>query len=245
MTFQEAKQHLCDRKLNGNYSDISNNDLFSDTDLGEWINLGVKKAWDFKPWPFTQGTQTATSIDAEYYDHPPKLMNWSIYLLKVGGKEFKKILPEDYLKYLEDNPTGTIRYWTEIETYVFINKNAYTIGNTIDFYGKKFPITLSSTSDLLPFSPSTDNYEHSGNEAIVQFAYAEALDSEKFKNPSQAEIERQKAYQTLNLLWEPFKQMKANMQSQGRPMFNVPNFFGNGSNIKSNSQYTGNFDYLN
>jgi hypothetical protein len=244
MTNLEAKQHLA-RKLDIDYSDIANNDLWNDTDLQVLIQLGVFKAWDFKPWPFTQLTETATSINTDYYDHPPKLMNWSIYLLKVGGYEFKKVLAEDYLKYKEDYPTGTLRIWAEIETYVFINKYAYTVGDTMDFYGKKFPTTLSATSDLLPFSPTSDNYEHSGNEAIVQLGYAEALDSEKMKNPAQAEIERKKAYQTLELLWKPFAEMKAHMQSQGRPMFNVPDFFGSGSNVKSSGQYTGNFNYLN
>ena len=244
MTNLEAKTHLA-RKLDIDYSDIANNDLWSATDLQVLIQLGLFKAWDFKPWPFTQGTQTATSIDTEYYDHPPKLMNWSINLLKVGGKEFKKILAEDYLKYQEDYPTGTMRIWSEIETYIFINQNAYTVGDEICMFGKKFPITLSGDSDLLPFSPTSDNYEHSGNEAIVQLAYAEALDSEKLKNPNQAEIERKKAYQTLDILWQPFKQMKALMQSQGRPMFNVPDFLGSGSNVKADSAYIGNFEYLN
>ena len=243
MTNLEAKQHLA-RKLNIDYSDIANNDQWTDTDLQALIQLGVLKAWDYKPWPFTQLTETATSINTDYYDHPPKLMNWSVYLLKVGGKEYKKILAEDYLKYLEDYPTGAMRIWAEIETYIFINKNAYTVGDVIDFYGKKFPITLSATSDLLPFSPASDNYEHSGNEAIVQLGYAEALDSETLKNPSQAEIERKKAYQTLGILWKPFSEMKALMQSQGRPMFNTPDFLGGRSNA-GNSQYTGNFNYLN
>lgn len=244
MTNLEAKQHLA-RKLDIDYSDIANNDLWSDTDLQVLIQLGLFKAWDYKPWPFTQLTETTTSINAEYYDHPPKLMNWSIYLLKVGGKEFKKVLMEDYLKYQEDYLTGTLRIWAEVETYIFINQNAYTVGDTIDFYGKKFPITLSGSSDLLPFSPTSDNYEHSGNEAIVQLAYAEALDSEKLKNPNQAEIERKKAYETLALLWKPFSEMKSFMQSQGRPMFNVPDYFGSGANVRQDSAFTGNFNYLN
>src|SRR5690348_12198474 len=114
MTNLEAKKALA-RKLDIDYSDIANNGLWSDEDLQALIQLGVFKAWDFKPWPFTQLTETATSIDAEYYDHPPKLMNWSVYLLKVGGKEFKKVLMEDYLKYQEDYPTGTLRIWAENE----------------------------------------------------------------------------------------------------------------------------------
>ena len=77
MINQEAKQHLA-RKLNIDYSDISNNDLWSDTDLQVLIQLGIFKAWDYKPWPFTQGTQTTTTVDTDYYDHPDKLMNRTV-----------------------------------------------------------------------------------------------------------------------------------------------------------------------
>ena len=171
-------------------------------------------------------------------------MNGSIYLLKVGGKEYKKILMEDYQKFFEDNPTATDRLCSETETFIFINPRAYTVGDEICIFGKKFPTTVSSDGDLLPFSPTADNYEHSGNEAIVQLAYAEALDSEKKRNPSQAELERKKAYQTLDILWKPFAASKAFLQSKGRPMFNVPDYFGGSTQVKDPS-YTGNFNYLN
>lgn len=243
MTLQEAKQHLA-RKLNIDYSDIANNDLFSDTDLGVYIQLGAIKAWDYKSWPFKQKSKQVTTISTAYYDHPSDLVNNSIFLLKVGGKEYKKILYQDYLKYLEDDPSGEYRYWSEWETFIFINQNAYTVGDTLILFGQKLAPVLSSSGDLLPFSPISDNSEYSGNEAIVQLGYAEALDSEKLKNPEQAGVERKKAYQTLDLLWKPFADEKALMQSSGRPMFDVPDFFSGRANA-NNSQYTGNFNYLN
>src|SRR5665213_3042750 len=174
MTFLEAKQALA-RKLDIDYSDIANNGLFTDTDLGDYIQAGVAKAWDYKPWPFTQRTKTATTISTDYYDHPQDLMNGSIRLLKVAGKEYTKLSIEAYLEYLQYNATGTERLWAENETYIFINANAYTVGDTLDLYGKKLAPTLSATTDLLPFSPVTDNQEYSGNRAVVRLAYAEAL----------------------------------------------------------------------
>jgi hypothetical protein len=243
MTNLEGKQHLA-RKLNIDYSDIANNDLFTETDLQVFIQQGVFKAWDYKPWPFTKKVKKATTVSTEYYDHPTDLMNGSIYRLTVGGKEYKKIIDEDYFKYFEDYSSATDRIWSEVETYIFINQNAYTVGDEFCLFGKKFPITLSATSDLLPFSPTTDNYEHSGNEAVVVLAYAEALASEKKKMYAEAEAERRKAYQTLDVLWKPFAESKALMQSKGRPMFNTPDFLGGPASAKS-SAYNGNFDYLN
>lgn len=242
MTNLEAKQHLA-RKLGIDYSDIANNDLWTDTDLQVLIQLGVLKAWDYKPWPFTKKVKKATTISTEYYDQPSDLMNGSIYRLTIGGKEYKKLIDEDYFKWFEDNESATDRIWTEVESFIFVNQNAYTVGDEMCLFGKKFPITLSGDSDLLPFSPTADNYEHSGNEAIILLGYGEALDSEKMKNPAQAEIERKKAYQTLDVLWKPFAEQRALLQSKGRPMFEVNDFFGGSG--KRGSQYTGNFNYLN
>lgn len=248
MTFQEAKQELA-RKLDIDYSDIANNGLFSDTDLGAWINLGIIDAWDYRPWPFTQGTETAalsTNPKADYVDHPQDLMNGSIYLLKVGGKEYKKLLMEDYLKYLEDFPTATDRIWSETETFIFINKNAYSVGDTLDLYGKNIVVQLSGASDILPFSPTTDNYEHSGNHAVVLLAQSWALESEKKNKPDVAVGVRNEALGILKTLWKPYAQSRSYLQSKGRPMFELPDMFSDGgSGRQSNSQSIGNFTYLN
>jgi hypothetical protein len=250
MTFLEAKQELS-RKLDIDYSNISNNGLFTDADLGAWVNLGVIDAWDFKPWPFTQGTETATTtsdmVTNGYADHPQDLMNGSIYLLRVGGKEYKKLLIEDYLKYLEDYPSATDRIWSEHETFIFINKNAYTVGNTFDLYGRKMSPQLSASGDILPFSPVTDNQEHSGNHAIVLLANSYALDSEKKQKSDIAVGVRKEALGILKSLWKPYAQSKSYLQSKGRPMFELPDMLSDGpaSGRQSNSQAIGNFTYIN
>ncbi len=230
MNFLEAKQELS-RKLNIDYTDIANNQLFSDTDLGAWINLGVLRAWDYRRWPFTDAAETATTaVNQDYYDYPQGVVEGSIYLLKVGGLEYKKLMMEDYLNWFQSdqNPTATDKFWSEYKTFIFINKNAYAQGtDTFDVYGKAKAPTLSNTTDLLPFSPVTDNQQYSGNEAIVQLAYAEALMSNKKNDPSKAKLERDEAYATLELLWKPFADSRATLQSKNRPFFAPPNFFRN------------------
>lgn len=235
MQFSEAKTALA-RKLDIDYNDIANDGLWTDADLGGFIQFGVLKAWDFKPWPFTQRTKTAVTLVAtDYYDHPDDLMNGSVRVLYVGGKQYTKESIEAYLEYLQRQPTGAARIWAEQETYIFINKNAYTGGvDSMDLYGKALAPTLTNPTDLLPFSPVTDNEEHSGNEAIVNLAFSEALDSNKQKNPNQAEIERKKAYETLGILWKPFADAVARQNQTGRPMFEVPGFFRGGSNLTGN-----------
>src|SRR5438105_2703180 len=115
MTLTEAKQALA-RKLDIDYSDIANNGLWTDSDLGGLIQFGVEKAWDFKPWPFTEDTDTAASLtNTDYYDHPADLMQGSIEFLMVGGNEFTKLSIQAYLRYFQDNPTGTDKIWAERE----------------------------------------------------------------------------------------------------------------------------------
>src|SRR5689334_487497 len=171
MTFLEAKQQLS-LKLDINYSDIANNGLFTDSDLGMFINSSIQDAWDYKPWPFTQKAKTAATnssgATSGYYDYPQDLMLGSAYLLKVGGKEYKKLQYEDYVKWFEDNSAATDKIWSEWESFIFINANAYTVGDVFDVYGKKIAPQMVNTTDLLPFSPISDAYEYSGNNAIVQ-----------------------------------------------------------------------------
>lgn len=244
MTLLEAKQHLA-RKLNIEYSDIANNDLFSDTDLGVLIQLAVQKAWDYKPWDFTEGAKTATTISdmasSGYADYPQDFQSGSIFLLTVGGKEFKKLLFQDYRKYLEDYPDAEDRFWSEYKRFIFINANAYTVGDALCLFGKLMPPILTQSTDLLPFSPDTDNQEHSGNEAIIQLAYGEALSSDKLKDSARGEIERGNGYQILNILWKPMADARSLLQSKNRPFFNTPDFFGPGSQATNQGKFT----YLN
>jgi len=236
MNFLEAQTALC-RKLNISYTDIAYNDLFTLDDLKEWLNIGALKAWDYKSWDFTEGAKYNNTIDTEYYDYPVDMVTGGAKFLTVAGEEYEKILYEDYRQYLINNPTGTDKVWAEYKRYIFINKNAYAIGDEYVVYGKLKAEPLVNDADLLPFSPDSDNEKYSGNQSIVLLAYAEALDSEKLKSVNQSLIQEKKAYQILDILWKPFAEARALQKSKDRPFFNVPDYFG-----KSNSNINiGNF----
>lgn len=229
MTLGEARLALC-RKLEINYTDVSAglNDLFSSTDIDEFILTGVGKAWDFHKWPFTEGSKTYTPVTkAEYYPVPNNIVDHSIDFLMVNGEEYTKRSWQSYRKALALNSSTTEKIYTIRNGNLFINKNCYSAGDTIDVFGKlKMPaIDTTSSSSLLPFSPTEDNQQYSGNDAVIQLAYAEALASEKMKNPAQANSERQLAYQTLEILWKPFAAFLAQEQQNGRPLMEVPDLF--------------------
>jgi len=218
MTNLEAKQALA-RKLDIDYSDIANNSLFSDADLQDYIQAGVNKAWDYKPWSFKEGDKTTIVTSDDYLDYPTDFEDESVERLTIAAKEYDKKLFADYQKYFEDNPTATNRFWSEHRRFIFTNKNACTIGDEIVLLGTLRAPTLSGSSDVLPFSPDTDNQENSGNRAIILLAYAEALSSDKKKNPTQAAIEEKKGYAMLDIVWTPMAARKAAQQSQDRPFF--------------------------
>lgn len=235
MTFLEAKEELA-MKLDIDYSDIANNQLFSAADLGRYLKTAILKAWDYKPWDFAQGAKKITSIDATYYDYPTDLKNGSIYILTVNEVEFRKLRHEDYVKKITEDSATTDKIWSQYKRFIFVNKNAYSVGDIISMFGTlKAPI-ISADVDLMPFSLDSDNEENSGNGAIIQLAYADALGSEKKKNKAQSRVERQEAYETLGLIWEPLAEARSASQSEGRPFFEIPDFFSrNGGGINNSS----------
>lgn len=239
MTNLEAKQKLA-KKLDIDYDNIANNGLVSDADLQDAIQTGVQVAWDMHAWDFKEGAKTGTlssgNVSAGYVDYPQDMVTGGATYLVVNSEEFPpeyKISYRDYLKWKQDNPNATDKYWSEYKRFLFFNMNAAAAGQTFDVYGMLRCITLSNDSDLLPFSPDADDQEDSGNNAIVDLAYAELLEGEKYKNEEKANTVRNKATARLEKVWEPMKQYKATQQPKNRPFFaEVPDFFGSGTDPK-------------
>lgn len=236
MTNLEAKKALA-RKLNIDWSDIANNDLFTAEDIQDFVNQGAMQAYDYEFWDFAEHSKTATLLSGDitngYVAHPNDILPSSIYYLTIDGKEFDKKNFASFKKYFEKQPTATDRFWSEFKRLIFFNKNTASAGQAIDIYGKRGFRALSADADLLPFSPDTDNEEYSGNQACILLAYAEALGSDKKKNASQAKVEFDKATVILDRLSNQLKQGRASEQSKNRPMFDNPDFFrgrGQGGN---------------
>lgn len=251
MQLQEAEIALA-RELNTSITDIiaGTNQLFSQADLDGAINNGVKRAWNYKPWTFTEKTYmfilTSLMIAAGYVDYPNTFEDESAYRLEVpaitnGTAEFKKVLFADYQKWFSDYPNDTSNIWTEHERFVFFNPYAVTAGQEVDISGKLRAPTLVNPTDLLPFSPTTDNQESSGNQAIVLLAYSELLDSDKKQDHPNAKIQEGRAMMLLDTLWAPIGELRAQKNSKNRPFFNTQDMF----NSRRSSRYdspTGNFN---
>jgi hypothetical protein len=242
MIFSEAKQALA-RKLDINYSQIANNDLFSDDDLAGYINDACYMAWDLAFWDFTEHSKSTELLSADilagYINYPRDIQVSSIYYLTIGGKEYKKKEFRGYKRYFEANSSATDKYWAEFKRLIFFNTNKATAGQTIDIYGKKNFVKLSADSNLLPFSPDTDAEQYSGNSAIIILAYSLALSSEKKKNPQQGALEEKRAYTLLNILSNQLEAGRASEEPKNTPMFNVPDFFQGGRGSSKGSPIGG------
>lgn len=233
MQLEDAEKALCSElNLDWNDIDAGTNTLFTMNDIDGYINSAAKRAWDYKPWTFTEGVVTliAPSPTVASYDYPETFEDESIFLVIVndvawmGPGNGKRNFAE-YMKWFSDYPTDTSLVYTEFARQYYLNQNAYSAGQSYSLYGKLRCSTLVESTDLLPFSPDTDNDENSGNHAIVLLAYADALASDKKQNTPGAKDQEARGMMLLDAVWEPMGERKAQKAAQHQPFFNGQNLF--------------------
>ena len=248
MILSEAQQALC-KQLNISLIDVTanNNSLFTLAEITDFVNGGVKRAWDYKPWTFTEKTyqMSVPSSFTGYIDYPTTFEDESVYRLEVpaivtGNAEFEKKIFADYQKWFSDYPTDTSSIWTEHERFIFFNKNAVIAGQEVDVSGKLRAPTLVNSTDLLPFSPTSDNQENSGNNAIILLALSDVLASAKKKDMPGSAAQEKRAFTMLDIIWKPIGERRAQKNSQNRPFFNTVDMF-NSRRSGRNQTPTGNF----
>lgn len=229
MTHQEGLTELSNR-LNISYTNLSTNDLYSTIMLSGWLNLAVQRAWDYAAWAFSEKAEYTTTVASqEYYDYPDDFISDSIMFLKVlddegDMKTYDKIRYEDYMKYREDNDEGEEKLWSSYRRFYFINPLSFdnAAGRTIEIWGRERAPRLNLLGDKLPFSPDSDNYEDSGNEAIIKLAYSIALASDKKKDTARSKTEEAGAYAILDVLAKRESGEQSKYQTLNTPMWDNP-----------------------
>lgn len=229
MNFQDAQKALC-RKLDISYNSISQNGLFSLDDIKGYLNDAGREVWDYRFWDFAEGSKELTIISTDltnqWVPYPFQFVSGTLFYLRINGKEQTKKRFQDFLKLFEDSSTATDKYWAEHKRRIFFNPNNVALGNTFELYGKNVYTALSADADLMPFGDEDNTLgEQSLNAAVVQLAYSIALGSEKKKNESASNIERQKAFIIIDSAWATQVSGQVAEQPRNRPMFNVPDFY--------------------
>lgn len=209
-------EELCS-KLNIDWSDIANNDLFSETELVRWLSLSKDEAVARHPWPFTEGREELTSVAGqEKYDYPTNMKTGSLRYLTVNDKRYKKLLFEDYLTHLEDYSSCNEKIFSERNRIFYVNYNATDFGNTIVCYGQvEVTGSVSSATSSSVFTMA----EPEADEAIVKLAYSKALASDKMKNPAKARLERMEAFEILDGIWQRIIEKRHTYRTKERPLF--------------------------
>lgn len=242
MDFLDAKKALAN-ELNIDFSNIAQNERFSEDDLAEYINQGAKIVWDRHTWDFTEGqyegTITSTETTQGYLPYPKFFVLGSIVMLFVDNDEYDKVNYHDYVRMMKQDTDRDSEVFAEYKQNVYINPNNLQSGQDIEAYGKLAFDPFDDDTTLLPFSHSP-NIDSSGNDAIVQIAYAEALNSDKLREPEKANNEREKALSKIDRLWKTYADNRAK-EAVVRQRFVVPDYFDNNTTPRS-SDYIGHFD---
>jgi hypothetical protein len=231
MLLSEAREQICGL-LSISFADdvsVGLNALFTTTDIDNAINAAALRIWDMFPWVMAEGYDTTTTVAGqENYDYPINFIPNSIFMLQVndsGGiyRTYTRTKWGDFNRYREDNEEGDERYYSNYGGDYYVNKYAWdnTAGRTIKIWGKKRFTRLAAAADKLPFSPDSDNYENSGNEAILRMAYSDILASEKKREPAKAKEEEARAMRMLQLLIDVENTGKGQDQPIDTPLFDV------------------------
>lgn len=217
MNFEDQQEELCSR-INIDFDDIANNDLFSLVEVKRWINLAKNEAVARHPWPFavTEVKSTATAVaNTNEVSYPIGMKSNSIRYLTVGGERYQKVIYEDFLKYLEDYEDGEEKIFSDFARNIHLNSNAFDGGERINIYGEAIVSDMTGTSETTPFAAA----ESEGDEAIIKLAYSKALGSEKMKNPTKARKERIEALEMLDGIWKRISGKKHTYQTKDTPLF--------------------------
>jgi hypothetical protein len=193
------------------------------------INRAYRKCASVFDWPVLQDAlKTTTQANVDYYDYPSNWRSNSIWKLRVNYERYGEepdgspLSFDDYLNWKEDYPDSTDKKWANQQRRYFISPAPTVAGLIICIWGKKVITTLVNDSDETIFS----GHMQEGNEAVVLEAVA--ILKSKGEQEKQGEFRSIEAKNMLVVAWNEIGRSKGKYE-KNMPMFNVPDFFGNGS----------------
>lgn len=203
--------------------------LYNTNIIKRAINRAYRKAGALFPWPaLKDAVKTTTTADQEYYDYPDNWRSDSIWKLKVGGERYGEepdgspLSFDDYLNWKEDYPSSTDKKWSNQQRRYFITPTPSATGTQICIWGIMVTTTLVDSTDTTIFS----YHMPEANEAVVLEAVA--ILKSKGDNEKAGEFRSIEAKQILASCWGKIRTEAAKYE-KNQPLFEVPNFFGNGS----------------
>ena len=180
-----------------------------------YLSVGASRQWgDTK-----KGFVTATAANEDYYDYPDNCATESIFKISVDGvSTYDKTDFEDFLKEREDNPNSTKKMFSEYARQIFIHPTPTTTGSAnLILWGVIQPAPLTQDSDITIFTDWADYL----NEAILQYAYADLIQSIDANKSANALVKGDK------IITLEYKKIANRLQRKlkNEPQFDVPDYF--------------------
>jgi len=143
-TLGELRQALQD-DLSVEATDV----FYTETILNRFINRAHRTLANLYPWQEVQkAKKRSTQAGQEYYDYWDDIRTDSVFLLKVDGKEHKKINFRELERLKESNPNSTDRYYSDFGRRLFIFPVPTTDGtDNVHAWGHETPGEMTDDTD--------------------------------------------------------------------------------------------------
>ena len=182
--------------------------------LNDWINQAHRWSASYHKWPFTEymdKSQTYSSATEEY-NYPSNFKADSIRILKIGDDIFDKKNFYAYLKFKEDYPDATRKFFSDFGRNYYVNTKSGASG-TIYTYGQYTPGNITNETSSTVFS----GWEPEGDEAIVYRGLSLIMTKQrKFKD---ALVYEDRAKGILDEIWERVKDEQYGYQTHDKSMY--------------------------
>jgi hypothetical protein len=192
----------------------------SDTQLNRLIDQAHKWAAGYHKWPFTEGristTLASLTTNEDSYlrgEYPEGWKSDSIRQLTIGGLRYQKLNFEDFQIYLEEQPRGTDKVYSDFARVYYVNPNTGVSG-TVAAWGQYTPATLDDESAT---DETVFRGEDEANQAIIDEVISYLL--RRDGKEQEAVNHHNLAKQTLEELWKRIGDEQFAYQTKDREMF--------------------------
>jgi len=204
--------------------------LYPTTAIDLAINRAYRKAGGLFPWPeLMDAKKTTTQANHDYYDYPQTWRSNSIWKIEVDGDRYGEdpdgspLSYDDFLLWKEDNPNDTTKKWANQWRRYFISPTPSAAALVICIHGIMNVTEMTADGSITIFSYSAPEC----NEAIALEAVA--ILKSKGEQEKAGEFRSTEAKTILAVAWGKIRTENAKYE-KNQPFFNVPNFFGTGTN---------------
>jgi len=146
-------------KLQPKLMAVGTSTYFTPTRIEDQIDDSYLTVAAARQWPdIKKGFVTHTEAGEDYYDYPDNCQTESVFKISVDGdSSYEKWDFEDFMKFVEDNPTSTDKIFSEYGRQIFIFPTPTTTGSAnLILWGVIQATALTGDGDVTMFTDWAD-----------------------------------------------------------------------------------------